>query len=68
MVCNYERSNIPFFFFKWKLIQQIDVCIYPTPSLQVGCDTRSIFEFRIFFYETSCCTKATESSLSYYLP
>ena len=37
-----------------------------TPTLWVGCDTRSIFKF--FFSQTSCLIEAKEPSLPYYFP
>ena len=39
-----------------------NVCIYPTPPLQAGCDTRFSSS------ETSCLAKAKDPSLPYYLP
>ena len=48
-------------------------CIYPTPLLQAGCDTRSILKQSRtglnsdFSFLTSCLTKTQESSLPYYL-
>ena len=49
--------------------------LFTDPSAQAGYDTRSIFKRSLTglnsefsFFQTSCLTKAEESSLSYYLP
>ena len=63
-------------YYIWVLVLwYVCIYIYTNPSLQVRCDTRSIFKWstaglksEFSFSETDCLTKAKETSLPYYLP